>query len=129
MSEKRKRILIVDDSRFSRWTLTQELTKHGAEAIEAPNAIEALRMIESERPDAVILDLLMPDMNGLELLARLNGSPGVHPPVIILTADIQKSTYERCIELGAAGFLKKPVNSEDLASTLEGVLNGSKTDR
>ena len=114
-------ILIVDDSGFQRAFLRKTLTDSGYAVLEAGNGAEALAVADAEPPDAILTDLIMPDMRGLALLEALDRQ-GSEVPVVVLTADIQKRVREQCLELGAARVLHKPVQPELLQATLEEVL-------
>ena len=114
-------ILIVDDSGFQRAFLRKTLTESGYTVLEAGNGDEALAVADAERPDAILTDLIMPDMRGLALLETLE-QRGSEIPVVVLTADIQQRVQEQCLELGAARVLHKPVRPELLTETLAAVL-------
>ena len=93
----------------------------GHEVVEATCGSSGLAAVESESPDAIILDLLMPGLTGFEVLEQLRdaGSP---VPRIVLTADVQDSSRERCLSLGALRLLHKPPKSPDLAEALSDAL-------
>jgi CheY-like chemotaxis protein len=119
-------ILVVDDSMFQRHAVAKVLKEDGYDVIEADNGQTGLERIEQDKPDAVILDLIMPHCNGFETLEALNRQ-GNRIPVFVFTADIQLTSRQRCLELGATAFLNKPLNKQEL----QGVLNRhlSKGDR
>lgn len=116
------RILITDDSAFQRTIISSLLRSEGHEVIQAASGEEGLRMVGTENPDAVILDILMPDLSGIEVLATIRKA---HPtlPVIMSTADIQKTTRDECFSQGATAFITKPVNRADLAAALAEALS------
>jgi twitching motility two-component system response regulator PilH len=107
------KILVTDDSVFQRNIITEILSESGYEYSEAENGLAALDILKSEKPDLILLDLLMPEMDGFHFLEEFNKS-GYNIPVIVLTSDIQNTTKKRCMELGAAGFLNKPVEEEEI---------------
>jgi len=111
-------ILIIDDSSFQREVLRQVLHAAGYETIEASDGQEGLGKIVKHKPDCILTDLLMPTMGGLELLEIL-GEQGSATPVIIVTSNIQESVRRRCLELGAAAVVNKPVSQEELLPALE----------
>jgi twitching motility two-component system response regulator PilH len=115
------RVLVIDDSSFQRKIISSVLAAEGHEVISAQNGLEGLAYLAGDLPDLVVLDLLMPEMDGLEVLARMR-EQGVRVPVIVLTADIQDSTKERCIRLGAAMFINKPVKKDALSAAVREVL-------
>ncbi len=120
------KILIVDDSWLTRRGVKRILQAEGYEIIEAENGLQALELIikADNNIDAVLLDLLMPEMSGLELLERLNlNHDQAKLPVVVLTADIQKTVRQKCIDLGAYAFLNKPPEPEELIEVVQNLLN------
>ena len=89
--------------------------------VTACNGQEALEKIQAHPPDCLLLDILMPIMNGVQLLEHLK-SRGMTLPVIVLTADVQDSSKDRCLELGATMFLNKPVKQDQLQRVLQSIL-------
>ena len=118
-------ILIVDDSKLSRNFLKRILTNAGYETSEAKNGREAITMITQNNPDCIVLDILMPEMDCLEVLEELK-SKGVNVPVIIHSADIQKSTRDKCFELGAIIFLNKPPEESKLLDAVQKAIAAKK---
>ena len=114
-------ILMVEDSSFQRNRIKAILTEGGYEIIEAVNGKIGLEKAESEKPDCILSDLLMPEMGGVELLSSLK-EKGIAIPVIILSSDIQDSAKSRCMDLGAKVFLNKPPKKDDLLIAIKGVL-------
>jgi CheY-like chemotaxis protein len=108
-----KNILIVDDSTFQQRILTKHLTKAGYHVEIANNGREALAMINSLQPFVIVMDLIMPEMSGIEVLTQLQ-TMEVAPPVIVHTADIQSTTYDECIALGAFEVISKPTERDVL---------------
>lgn len=115
------RILIVDDSLFQRRIISAPLKNKGYEVIEAVNGKDGLEKAEREKPDLILLDILMPEKNGIEVLKELQGVQS-RIPVIMLTSDVQESTRNECLGLGAQEFLNKPVKAEELLSVISSVL-------
>jgi CheY-like chemotaxis protein len=115
------KILVVDDSLFARMRIADILQEGGYDTVQAADGREGLAMAQKEMPDCILSDLLMPEMDGISLLAALQ-THGLKLPTIILTADIQESKRKQCEELGAAGFLFKPPKSKVLLELVEQVL-------
>lgn len=115
------KILIIDDSAYARHILRNTLEKGGHDVVEASNGSEALQKIPLENPDLVTLDLLMPGMQGQELLKHIKASHP-HLKVIVVTADIQEDTRRELLEAGAADFLNKPVSGEALIAAVTRLL-------
>ncbi len=107
------RILIVDDSWLTRRSLNTIMTSFGHEIIEAENGHQGLTIAKEQTPDCILLDLLMPGLSGFDVLAEMKENQ-LAIPVIVVSADIQNTTREKCIALGAIGFLNKPPNEDEL---------------
>lgn len=114
-------ILIIDDAAFSRRMLRKILTEEGYQVIEATNGQEGLEMSAIDNPDCILVDLLMPVMDGFGLLAAMKERRS-SIPVIVVSADIQDKVRQRCLELGAAAFLNKPPKKEELSQQIKLVL-------
>ena len=110
-------VLIVDDSALSRKAVQAVASADGHSTIEAGNGKIALDLTGEHNPDCMVLDLLMPEVDGLEVLEELH-KQGNTMPVIVSTADIQETTRSRCIELGAVAFLNKPPRQDKLREAL-----------
>ena len=117
------RILIVDDSSLARRTTRQALEEQGYQVEEATDGAQAIERYFLNRPDVVVLDMVMTGMYGLEVLAKLRE---INPEarVIVATADIQQSTREQVRAAGASAFLNKPVNRQALAELVAKLLAG-----
>jgi twitching motility two-component system response regulator PilH len=115
-------ILVVDDSWLIRQTVANMLKRAGFAISLAENGGQALEKCESDTFDCILLDLLMPDMSGLEVLKKLQ-ERGITTPVIIITADIQSTTKQRCRDAGVADFLIKPPDEEHLISKVKTILS------
>ncbi|MDH5428691.1 MAG: response regulator [Nitrospirota bacterium] len=116
------RILITDDSSSQRTILSIILQKLGHEVEMAGNGQEALEKIEANPPDCMLLDNLMPVMDGLQTLEALQAR-NITLPIIMLTADLQEWLRIRCLELGAAVFLNKPTKEAQLKEALQQILS------
>ena len=115
------RILITDDSSSQRIILSGILKKLGHEIETAKNGQEALEKIEANPPDCMLLDNLMPVMDGLQTLEALQAR-NIKLPIIMLTADLQEWLKIRCLELGATIFLNKPTKEAQLQEALQQIL-------
>ena len=102
-------ILVVDDDFLNRTLLTASLGEQGWESETAENGAIALEMLRSGSYDVVLLDLLMPEMDGFEVLAVMKGDPALrHLPVIVISALDEMDSVVKCIEMGATDYLPKP---------------------
>lgn len=117
-------LVIADDSMFQRFQTAKAAREAGFSVIEAKDGRECLEKCLKERPDVLLLDLNMPVLSGLEVMESLAGA-GVTPRILVVTADIQETTRGRCLELGAAGFLNKPVEAGELTSRLAALAAGN----
>lgn len=121
------RILIVDDDHLMRCVLHDAVVECGYIAQEAASGSEAIRMVAEEAPDAVLLDIVMPEMDGFETCAALRALPqGVNLPVIMTTALESAETINRAYAVGATDYLPKPVNPSLLRHHLRYVLRASR---
>jgi CheY-like chemotaxis protein len=104
-------LLVVDDNEMSRDMLSRRLRRQGHTVAEAEHGRQALEMARTNRFDLVLLDVMMPEMNGYETLERMKGDDTLrHIPVIMLSAVEELDSVVRCIELGAEDYLPKPFN-------------------
>ena len=117
-------VLIIEDAALLRKMLQKILRSKGYETIEASNGREGLEMITTHNPDCVVLDLLMPEMEGREVL-RVMRDRGLQIPTIVMTADIQETTRAECLELGALTVLNKLPKGEELLPWIEKALKVS----
>lgn len=108
-----KTVLIVDDSGFARRTLRRMLEEGGFRVEEATGGNEAMQKYQSAKPDLVLLDIVMSDMGGLEVLQRLR-EMDPDAAVLMATADIQKMTKDEAMSAGAAGLVNKPFMQEEV---------------
>ena len=105
------RMLIVDDSRMNRMMLERALKQQGYAVATAENGRQALEILGAEPFDVVLLDILMPELDGYETLARIKQDPVLrHLPVIMISAVDEMDSVVRCIEMGATDYLPKPFN-------------------
>ena len=106
-------ILIIEDSLYQRAKTKHLLESAGHQVLQATNGREGLLMAAASEPACILLDLIMPEMGGIEVLEqlRLHGS---HIPVIVVSADVQESTQRQCLELGAVAFVNKPPQPREL---------------
>ena len=117
-------ILVIDDSSYQRRIIRRFVESQGHQVIEAGNGREGLEMITTHAPDCILLDLIMPETNGFELLETLQKQQSKIPAVVI-SADVQTSTHKQCKDLGAAAVVNKPVDQQELYKILAQIL-GSK---
>ena len=113
------RVLIVDDDRDVRDVLGESFRLAGFDVLEAANGLEALLHVKRERPDAVVLDLMMPRLGGVEALKRIRSyNPGIR--VLVVTGNIDPELQRQATAAGAAGVFTKPVPASTLIAALAG---------
>jgi two-component system chemotaxis response regulator CheY len=115
------KVLIVDDSSMSRRITRGVLESAGHAVIEAADGMAALEIYSIEKPDLVLLDMVMSGMYGLEVLQKLREMDG-QARVIVVTADIQHSTRQLAEQAGSRGFLSKPIKQVELLTLVSAVL-------
>jgi putative two-component system response regulator len=117
------RILVCDDQETNRLLLAEFLTVLGMETQDAENGLACLTRARNEKPDVILLDVMMPVMDGFETLRHLKGNEELrHVPVIMLSGVDEIETVARCIEMGAADYLVKPFNPVVLRARLRSSL-------
>ena len=119
------KVLIIDDDADIRKIAGLSLSRLGGmDVIEASSGAEGLRKAEEERPDVILLDMMMPTMDGSETLAALRAQPATATiPVIFLTAKAVLVEVERMRDLGAAGVLIKPFDPRTLATDVRALVD------
>lgn len=113
-------VLAVDDEAGILRLMKLELTGQGFRVITASNGEEALKLVEEQRPDAVLLDVIMPEMTGLEVMRRIREQMNV--PIIMVTAKDSDQDKVRGLELGADDYIVKPFSPEELGARIRAVL-------
>jgi signal transduction histidine kinase/CheY-like chemotaxis protein len=113
----RCRILVVDDGDSNRRLIKLFLTRANATVVEAENGAVALETIAKEKFDVVLMDMQMPEMDGITA-TRLLRETGYSQPIIALTANASPEDRQKCLQAGFDGFLTKPINIDELISTL-----------
>jgi class 3 adenylate cyclase len=112
MTELRARLLVVDDNEDNRYTLTRRLQREGyTDVVTAKDGREALELVRAQRFDLVLLDIMMPEVTGYQVLEQLKKDEALrHIPVIMISSLDELDSVIRCIELGAEDYLPKPFN-------------------
>jgi DNA-binding response OmpR family regulator len=121
---RRPRLLVVDDEEDVRLLISRILSEKGFDVAQARNGDEALRKLAEEPFDLMVLDLMMPEVDGWEVLRRQRGVPGA-PPVVIVTALGDYNALSRGIREGASAYIIKPFRFNELIATCQGVLAAS----
>jgi len=125
MLNRQPKVLIVDDSANIRKLVTVVLRKEGYEFIEAKNGIEALEKVKLESPDLVILDIIIPGVDGLQVCNIVKSDPKTKDTaIIILTSEATYEAREKANKAGADVFMMKPFEPKDLRNAAKEVLKG-----
>ena len=116
------RILVVDDSPTETEAFRSVLEKHGHEGLNAENGADGVAVARQEKPDVVLMDIVMPGLNGFQATRQLTRNPETkHIPVIIVTTKDQETDRVWGKRQGASGYLVKPVTEARLLSEIEAV--------
>lgn len=123
------RVLIVDDSPTETYAFQGMLEKHGHEVLTADNGADGVALARQELPDIVLMDIVMPGLNGFQATRQLTkGADTAHIPVVIVTTKDQETDRVWGRRQGASGYLVKPVTEEQLATIVDDVLSGKVQD-
>lgn len=117
------KVLIVEDSNFQRSLIGSIAEESGFDVLGAENGREGLAAAIEHAPDCIITDILMPEMDGLEMIEAMQ-KQGQATPFIVVSADIQDSTRARARELGVVSFLSKPVQKAAVLEALAAAFSG-----
>jgi hypothetical protein len=115
-----KTVLVVDDDARNIFALSSALERRGMHVLTATTGREAISILEkSPEVGVVLMDIMMPEMDGYETMALIRGNADFRRlPIIALTAKAMKGDREKCLEAGASDYLAKPVNTDQLFSSL-----------
>ena len=117
-------ILVVDDSGLARRRARSILEGAGYQVVEAEDGMAAIERYFLDRPDVVLLDLVMKGMYGLDVLTKLRELDST-ARVIVVSADVQSSSHELVAAAGAAGFLTKPLDADAILALVRATLEGA----
>lgn len=122
---KRKRlIMVVDDSTVIRQVVEDGLAKAGFQVISAENGQHALNLLETMRPDLIISDIEMPEMNGFEFCEAVHADPEISiAPFVVMSSRTDRSYMSRMVQMGAAAYICKPFNIDELVILIEKILS------
>lgn len=120
MENMRNKVLIVDDDTRNIFALSAVLKAKGYSCASAPGSLEALKLLSSNHNIGILLlDMMMPEMDGYEMLATLRKGSNADLPVIAVTAQAMLGDREKCLAAGANDYLSKPVDVDKLVAILD----------
>ena len=116
------KVLVVDDSRAIRQSISFVLEQNGFEIIEGADGLEGLEKLASEKPDLIITDVNMPNMDGITFIKKVREKPDFKfVPILVLTTESQSSVMEEGKAAGATGWIVKPFSTDKLLSAVRKV--------
>lgn len=123
MTDKQPVVLVADDEEDIKVVLRMFLEAVGYEVVTAFDGLDALEQIKSTKPDVVLMDIMMPVIDGIEVVRQMKATPGIRDiPVVMLTAAAQSDMVEKAIQAGAADYIVKPFEPETVQKAIEKVL-------
>ncbi len=123
MTDAQKRILAVDDNRMGRLKVVRALEREGYEVEQAEGGRQALEMLAGGRFDLVMLDILMPEVDGFQVLREMKADPRLRSiPIIVVSAVEEAEDVQTAMTLGATDFLNKPIDRATLMERVNQVL-------
>lgn len=117
---KNATVLLVDDDNRNVYALESYLEMHDMEVMVATSGLEALKIMDVTIPDIILMDIMMPDMNGYETIKKIRKTDIFKSiPIIAVTANAMKGDREKCLESGASDYLSKPLMLDELISKIK----------
>ncbi len=124
MMSAQKTILHIEDNLENRILVRRLLNAASINVLEAENAYEAIRHLRSTRPDLILMDINMPDVDGYTLTSKLKTVPGIKSiPIIAITANAMRGDRERSLSAGCDGYIEKPINIDTFNDQIDHYLN------
>lgn len=122
------RVLVVEDDVINMKLIKLVLKRHGYEAIEAVTGREGVAKAEAEKPDLILMDVQLPDMDGLEATRRIRKLQFMKKvPIIAITSYAMAGDREKILEAGCNGYFEKPINPLTIMGDIEKIIKGTKS--
>lgn len=122
--ENKGTILYVEDNPDNRLLVRRVLLSEDYSLLEATDAMDALNVLKTARPDLILMDINMPDMDGYTLTAKIKSLPGFEQvPILAVTANVMRGDKEKTLEAGCDGYIQKPLDIEQLTREIEKFLS------
>ena len=119
-TENKGTVLYVEDNPDNRLLVKRILLSEDYDLLEAIDASDALNVLKTARPDLILMDINMPDMDGYTLTAQIRSLPGFrNVPIVALTANVMRGDKERTLEAGCDGYIQKPIDIDHLTREIE----------
>jgi two-component system, cell cycle response regulator DivK len=113
-------VLYIEDNPDNRLLVKRILLSEDYTLLEAQNAVDALDLLQHARPDVILMDINMPDMDGYTLTARIKSLPGFDRiPIVAVTANVMRGDKEKTLEAGCDGYIQKPIDIDQLTREVE----------
>lgn len=120
------KILLVEDNANNRYLATFLLEKSGFTVTHASNGQEALELAAAQKPDLILMDIQMPEMDGYEATRLIRATPGLAEiPVVAVTSYAMAGDRERALKLGFVGYIEKPISTDTFVSEISRFISGS----
>jgi two-component system cell cycle response regulator DivK len=122
--ESKGTILYVEDNPDNRLLVRRVLLSEDYSLLVATDAMDALNVLQTARPDLILMDINMPDMDGYTLTAKIKSLPGFERvPILAVTANVMRGDKEKTLEAGCDGYIQKPLDIEQLTREIERFLS------
>lgn len=126
-TEEKGIVLYVEDNPDNRMLVRRILLSEDYGLLEATNAQDALELLKTAKPDLILMDINMPDMDGYTLTARIKTTPGLERvPILALTANVMRGDKEKSLEAGCDGYIQKPIDFDELLREVQKFVAWSK---
>ncbi len=123
---KKKTVLVVEDDPQTLMLLTKLIQLRGYDVISAEDGVQGINQIEKGLPDLVLLDIMLPGINGFDVLLKVKSQPKTKQvPVLMCSALTEIKDIERCCQWGAEGYITKPFDLGRVSEKIESILNSS----
>lgn len=120
-------VLYIEDNPDNRLLVRRILQAENYYVLDADNAYQALEILQSNRPDLILMDINLPEIDGYTLTARLKDEPGMQDiPIIALTANVMRGDRERTLDAGCDGYIQKPVDVDTLPHQIASYLKSAR---
>lgn len=119
-SDTKGTVLYIEDNPDNRLLVKRILLSEDYALLEARDAFEALDVLKAARPDVILMDINMPDMDGYTLTAKIKSLPGFErTPILAVTANVMRGDKEKTLEAGCDGYIQKPIDIDQLTREIE----------